>query len=123
MNNATSDPSSFSASERLASLYEAARQERGLTWDQLRKAVNFESEATLKRRLMRGSSSNSGPKLEEVPTFVEALGIAPDRLLRALLPALEDERSHILHGKRWQMRAQELEDELARRPGGMCQAV
>ncbi|WZU36037.1 hypothetical protein Rruber_05550 (plasmid) [Rhodococcus ruber] len=121
MNNATSDPSSFSASERLASLYEAARQERGLTWDQLRRAVNFESEATLKRRLMRGSSNNSGPRLDEVPTFAEALGIAPDRLLRALLPALEDERSHILHGKRWQMRAQELEDELARRQAGEVQ--
>lgn len=114
MNSDTPDPGS-SASERLANLYEAARQERGLTLGQLRTAVNFSSEATLKRRLMKGSSNNTGAHINEIPTFVRALGIAPDRLLRALLPELEDERSHILQGKRWRMRAQELEDELARR--------
>ncbi|WP_139813357.1 hypothetical protein [Prescottella equi] len=106
-----------SAGSRFAEVLEQVMQKDGVT----NKASVIARVLGVEERTARSRLANGGFRVDEIPGLIKALRIEPDVLLRALLPDL-DLHSVTVDRKKWQMRAQALEDELtSRRQSGEIQ--
>ncbi|MGK8486835.1 hypothetical protein [Nocardia asiatica] len=80
--------------------------------DLARKVFGNDDRASIKKVSSR-LNSGEGLDLDELPAFVAALQIAPDELLRAMLPGLPDTRSLIVEKRKSDMRVRTLKAQLA----------
>lgn len=80
--------------------------------DLAREVFGNDDRASIKKVSSR-LNSGEGLDLDELPAFVAALQIAPDELLRAMLPGLPDTRSLIVEKRKSDMRVRTLKAQLA----------